>query len=94
MFDVGTRVRYVGRNDHIQNKTGTVVFISSPFNVGVRFDEYIPRCHNLSGLCDDCHGWWCNADLLMVVRDNGDTHDISDADADMLMELLEEGWAT
>lgn len=84
-------MRYVGPDPNIHNKTGTVVVISCSRVLGVCFDEYIQKCHNLSGLCDNGHGWWCSCGNIVCITewDDGEVSDASAENMSSLMELLE-----
>ena len=55
-FKVGDRVRYIGNllNDGM---VGTIVAFRNG-TPGVRFDDALDCLHNLSGVCENHHGWW------------------------------------
>ncbi|CAK9178021.1 unnamed protein product [Ilex paraguariensis] len=52
--------------------------------LGVRFDRSILEGNNLGGLCEDDHGFFCAADLLLLDSSNGD-----DIDKHPINELFE-----
>lgn len=67
-FKIGDRVKYVGLIPELKGKVGTVVCVVNN-DCGVAFDEYLPFCHNLGGLCLDGHGSWCSRLKLELIND-------------------------
>jgi hypothetical protein len=60
-FKVGDRVR--GINRYSLYGEGTIIIIKSFNSVGIRFDNYNSIFHELSGLCENHHGYWCYLDV-------------------------------
>ena len=58
-FKIGDRVKYVGKMPELKGKVGTIVD-SSYYSCAVVFNEYLPFCHSLGGLCAFGHGRWCD----------------------------------
>lgn len=58
-FKIGDRVKYIGQIPELKGKVGTVVDFSYDC-CGVVFNEYLPFCHSLGGLCMFGHGRWCD----------------------------------
>lgn len=67
-FKIGDRVKYVGKMPELKGKVGTVVD-SLYHSCGVVFDEYLPFCHSLGGLCSNGHGWWCSHVSLELISE-------------------------
>ena len=67
-FKIGDRVKYVGSIILLKGKVGTVVDVKASA-CGVAFDEYLPFCHNLGGLCLDGHGRWCSRLKLELISE-------------------------
>lgn len=68
-FKIGDRVKYVGKMSELKGKVGTVVD-SLYHSCGVAFDEYLPFCHSLGGLCSNGHGWWCSHVSLELISEH------------------------
>lgn len=65
-FKIGDRVKYVGKMPEFKGKVGTIVDFSYD-SCGVVFNEYLPFCHSLGGLCAFGHGRWCvDTDLELL----------------------------
>lgn len=59
-FKIGDRVMYIGQIPELKGKVGTVASLETLGRYGVVFDEYLPFCHSLGGLCPFGYGRWCN----------------------------------
>lgn len=72
-FKIGDRVKYVGLILELKGKVGTVVSVTnytSYSNWGVVFDEYLPFCHSLGGLCAYGYGRWCVCAELELISEH------------------------
>ena len=60
-FNIGDRVKYVGRNISLKGKIGTILTVPCGHNaIGVGFDSRASFLHRLGGLCKEKNGWWCD----------------------------------
>ena len=72
-FKKGDRVKYVGKIPEIKGKVGTVVSVTNYTSYskwGVVFDEHLPFCHSLSGLCAYGYGRWCECAELELISEH------------------------
>lgn len=67
-FKVGDRVRYIG-NLLNYGMVGTIVAFRNG-TPGVRFDDALDCLHNLSGVCENHHGWWSNEENLELANES------------------------
>ena len=68
-FKIGDRVKYVRKIPEFEGKVGTIVYVANN-DCGVVFDEYIPFCHSLGGLCAFGHGWCCLYEDLELISEH------------------------
>lgn len=68
-FKIGDRVKYVGKMPEFKGKVGTIVDFSYD-RCGVVFNEYLPFCHSLGGLCAFGHGRWCDDTDLELISEH------------------------
>ena len=71
-FKIGDRVKYVGLILGLKGKVGTVVSVTNYTSYskwGVVFDEHLPFCHSLSGLCAYGYGRWCECAELELISE-------------------------
>ncbi|MGM9683496.1 MAG: hypothetical protein ACI3XQ_07845 [Eubacteriales bacterium] len=94
-FKVGDRVRFIGQRSsthHIAEKVGTVVCLCDDILfVGVDFDNKVPMCHDLDGLCEYNHGWWCLENELELIKDEPRFNVIITSDGDVTTAKLLHG---
>lgn len=69
-FKIGDRVKYIGQIPELKGKVGTVVSLRNPSCCGVVFDEYLPLCHSLGGLCAYGYGGWCYNAVLELISEH------------------------
>ena len=72
-FKIGDRVKYVGLIQGLKGKVGTVVSVTNYTSYskwGVVFDEHLPFCHSLSGLCAYGYGRWCECAELELISEH------------------------
>lgn len=72
-FKIGDRVKYVGLILGLKGKVGTVVSVTNYTSYskwGVVFDEHLPFCHSLSGLCAYGYGRWCECAELELISEH------------------------
>ena len=72
-FKIGDRVKYVGLILALKGKVGTVVSVTNYTSYskwGVVFDEHLPFCHSLSGLCAYGYGRWCECAELELISEH------------------------
>jgi hypothetical protein len=62
-FKKGDRVK------HVELGMGTVLEICRGGDIGVRFDEAHSDLHELGGLCEYKHGWYCNPRDLKLIKE-------------------------
>lgn len=73
VFHIGDRVRAVSvilreiiADDDQEVLEGTVLSVDEDCFIGVAWDKDI-KGHNLDGLCEHGHGWWCDfSDIELV----------------------------
>lgn len=72
-FKIGDRVKYVGLILGLKGKVGTVVSVTNYTSYskwGVVFDEHLPFCHSLGGLCAYGYGRWCECAELELISEH------------------------
>ena len=72
-FKIGDRVKYVGLILGLKGKVGTVVSVTNYTSYsmcGVVFDEHLPFCHSLGGLCAYGYGKWCECTELELISEH------------------------
>ena len=72
-FKIGDRVKYVGLILELKGKVGTVMSVANYTSYskwGVVFDEHLPFCHSLSGLCAFGYGRWCECAELELISEH------------------------
>lgn len=59
-FKVGDRVKYLGYITSLKGKIGTVICLRDDYyDAGVAFDDSMSFLHDLHGVCNSNHGWYC-----------------------------------
>ena len=72
-FKIGDRVKYVGLILELKGKVGTVMSVANYTSYskwGVVFDEHLPFCHSLGGLCAFGYGRWCECAELELISEH------------------------
>ncbi|KAK4767252.1 hypothetical protein SAY86_015002 [Trapa natans] len=79
LFKLGDRVRYTGSASGLRGpatgKCGKVVLLFEDnllSKIGVKFDKSIPEGVDLGGLCEEGHGFFCNASDLCLESSGGE----------------------
>ncbi|MGN0378944.1 MAG: hypothetical protein ACI4EU_05095 [Butyrivibrio sp.] len=69
-FKIGDRVKFVGYEQLLKGKIGTVVVLGDDYlDAGVAFDVSMPFLHDLDGICKNQHGWYCFINELELINE-------------------------
>lgn len=97
----GDRVKFIGPNvasvafqNYVCSRGPSIgargkvllTFDENPSKVGVRFDKAISDGNNLGGICEDDHGFFCNASELRM--EGGYSEDLEKLVTDVLFEVV------
>lgn len=97
----GDRVKFIGPNvasvafqNYVCSRGPSIgargkvllTFDENPSKVGVRFDKAISDGNNLGGMCEDDHGFFCNASELRM--EGGYSEDLEKLVTDVLFEVV------
>lgn len=101
VLKVGDRVKFIGPNvasvafqNYVCSRGPSIgargkvllTFDENPSKVGVRFDKAIADGNNLGGICEDDHGFFCNASELRM--EGGYSEDLEKLVTDVLFEVV------
>ncbi|MCO5587112.1 hypothetical protein L7F22_041059 [Adiantum nelumboides] len=101
VLKVGDRVKFIGPNvasvafqNYVCSRGPSIgahgkvllTFEENPSKVGIRFDKAIADGNNLGAMCEDDHGFFCNANELRM--EGGYSEDLEKLVTDVLFEVV------